>query len=195
MEVSQRNQGNLLYIIQPGGPFEAMLFYRQGGSSLRRSRLKIILLYLRHNSVFTQNLELTHQRGSVIRSPAVCFGQVLISFKQAVQHIKARYHALVGTPTRAFMWLSFFYLSPKQTISWNKHHSVSHTIVNYCMEVIFLLSLEIRRNNTTIRIHDEYVDNTPESTISRLSFIVTNHYKQQCRSQYETGSIPSSSVE
>ena len=63
------------------------------------------------------------------------------------------------------------------------------------MEVIFLLSLEIRRNNTTIRIHDEYVDNTPESTISRLSFIVTNHYKQQCRSQYEAGSIPSSSVE
>ena len=61
------------------------------------------------------------------------------------------------------------------------------------MEVIFLLSLEIRRNNTTIRIHDEYVDNTPESTISRLSFIVTNHYKQQRRSQYETGSIPSSS--
>ena len=74
MEVSERNQGNLLYIIQPGGPFEALLLYRQGGSSLRRSRLKIILLYLRHNSVFTQNLELTHQRGSVIRSPAVCFG-------------------------------------------------------------------------------------------------------------------------
>lgn len=78
MEVSERNQGNLLYIIQPGGPFEALLFYRQGGSSLRRSRLKIILLYLHHNSVFTQNLELTHQRGSVIRSPAVCFGQVLM---------------------------------------------------------------------------------------------------------------------
>lgn len=60
-----------------------------------------------------------------------------------------------------------------------------------------MLSLEIRRNNTTIRIHDEYVDNTPESAISRLSFIVTNHYKQQYRSQYEagsTGSIPSSSV-
>ena len=45
MEVSQRNQGNLLYIIQPGGPFEALVLYRQGGSSLRRSRLKIILLY------------------------------------------------------------------------------------------------------------------------------------------------------
>ena len=61
-----------------------------------------------------------------------------------------------------------------------------------------MLSLEIRRNNTTIRIHDEYVDNTPESTISRLSFIVTNHYKQQCRSHYEAslpGSIPSSSAE
>lgn len=78
MEVSQRNQGNLLYIIQPGGPFEALVLYRQGGSSLRRSRLKIILLYLRHNSVFTQNLKLTHQRGSVIRRPAVCFGQVLM---------------------------------------------------------------------------------------------------------------------
>ena len=61
-----------------------------------------------------------------------------------------------------------------------------------------MLSLEIRRNNTTIRIHDEYVDNTPESTISHLSFIVTNHYKQQCRSHYEAsshGSIPSSSAE
>ena len=57
-----------------------------------------------------------------------------------------------------------------------------------------MLSLEIRRNNTTIRIHDEYVDNTPESTISRLNFIVTNHYKQQCRSHYKagpSGSIPS----
>ena len=55
MEVSERNQGNLLYIIQPGGPFEALLFYRQGGSSLRRSRLKIILLYLRPQfSVYTE---------------------------------------------------------------------------------------------------------------------------------------------
>ena len=26
-------------------PLEALLFYRQGGGSLRRSRLKIILLY------------------------------------------------------------------------------------------------------------------------------------------------------
>lgn len=60
-----------------------------------------------------------------------------------------------------------------------------------------MLSLEIRRNNTTIRIHDEYVNDTPESAISRLSFIVTNHYKQQYRSHYETSSsvpIPSSSV-
>ena len=47
-----------------------------------------------------------------------------------------------------------------------------------------MLSLEIRRNNTTIRIHDEYVNDTPESAISRLSFIVTNHYKQQYRSHY-----------
>jgi len=188
-----------LYIIQPGGSFEALLLYRQGGSSLRRSRLKIILLYLRPQfSVYTE-FGIDPPTGLRNPEPRSLFWlgtyDCAFTFKQAVQHIKARYHALVGTPTRAFMRLSFFYLSPKQTISWNNHHSVSHTIVNYCTEVIFLLSLEIRRNNTTIRIHDEYVDNTPESTISRLSFIVTNHYKQQCRSQYEAGSIPSSSVE
>lgn len=55
MEVSERNQGNLLYIIQPGGPFEALVLYRQGGSSLRRSRLKIFLLYFAPQfSVYTK---------------------------------------------------------------------------------------------------------------------------------------------
>ena len=40
-------------------PSKCCYFIDKAGSSLRRSRLKIILLYLHHNSAFTQNLGLT----------------------------------------------------------------------------------------------------------------------------------------
>ena len=93
MEVSQRNQGNLLYIIQPGGPFEALVLYRQGGSSLRRSRLKIILLYLRPQfSVYTE-FGIDPPTGLRNPEPRSLFWlgtyDCAFPFKQAVQHIKA----------------------------------------------------------------------------------------------------------
>ena len=102
MEVSERNQGNLLYIIQPGGPFEALLLYRQGGSSLRRSRLKIILLYLRPQfSVYTE-FGIDPPTGLRNPEPRSLFWlgtyDCAFTFKQAVQHIKA---TLVGTPAHS----------------------------------------------------------------------------------------------
>ena len=45
-----------------------MLFYRQGGQQLAPLPPKIILLYLHHNSAFTQNLGLTQGFWGILKS-------------------------------------------------------------------------------------------------------------------------------
>lgn len=53
-----------------------------------------------------------------------------------------------------------------------------------------MVAAKIESNNSTIRIHDEFFDSTPEYRIQHLNRIVTDHYKRRYVSNEQDNRVP-----
>lgn len=52
-----------------------------------------------------------------------------------------------------------------------------------------MVAAKIESNNSTIRIHDEFFDTTPEYRMQHLNRIVTDHYKRRYVSEPQDSNI------